>query len=556
MSKRIIGKYDTGTFYLRYYNKNVPYESDIFLNSCIGNKSGFGLHVDSIGGQMKTERILTFIHELNHYVHDLSLYACMLQDNQQDEIAFLAKELSSKGEELRYPLLDKDNIEYNITLYNGFNLETVYKTLLGKIKLNNYFFSTDHNCDSTTNLKYKNLFSQNTHLCYNDLLEGYVHYKSIFDLLARNKDVFIDNKYLKENMGEDKLNLFPYKMNEDKMVDFSKALDDQFAYHGAKYEYLTKVPWSLYEYFNYLQTKWPENFYNSHFAIVEIGFLMLLDIALSIPSIYYIEGSLKGNKYYLEDFSPVHRYMLALDIIKNNRGFPDAVVGERFYITLFNFIAKKANWPYFEDTVKTWSNDLERRLEFSGDTSVGYRKRLLIIRYSDPQSFMFKPSTLVCQENAIPIQYIVRGGGLKIIRLYSNYSVPYEGYFDIYNLFNQPFHFWGPNQEKNAAEQFRLESDNSMSLMRESIYRSICRNIQSSLLSEDSFTCSFYDETFLGCENLPEESRNRLSPKLHCCAMSKGKCSNIKHLEQLPQKGCAVRDYLRLMNYNINNITW
>lgn len=115
MASIVVGTYEPGTFLMRSYLKNFPYESALHIPFSVGDEDGKDIYSQAPGGEMTTERILTYIHECNHYIHDLSLSACITEDYLRDEISLLVKLASDNCPQIKYPIFGKGTVKCNQT---------------------------------------------------------------------------------------------------------------------------------------------------------------------------------------------------------------------------------------------------------------------------------------------------------------------------------------------------------------------------------------------------------------------------------------------------------
>ncbi len=561
MGSIIVGTYEPRSFLMRYHLKNFPYEMAIQIPFSVGDEDADNIYSQTPGCEMTTERIMTYIHECNHYIQDLSLSSCIAEDYLRDEISAYVKMASENCNQIIYPIIGKETIEINKSLIP----EGWFKDMETKLFLKDFFFTKSHS--SSNSSKYSALFDQQYQqltngkgLSYQELLEGYVHYKTAKDLMFRAN---LTGKYDYIRKFKNDHNIYPYKFKKDlSCIDISNIYDESlYTYHIARAIYmasLNKFDWEGA--LSYLDNVWPKGYgdKNNMWSILDCGFFLLLDIALTIPPIVYIQTIMEDGKYCIEDFSPVHRFLLAMHIIKENNGFPDAKPEEPFYITLFNMIAKHplANWLDYENTIGFWTVFFDKALNATGDTSVGYRYRMFRHKFSKFHKFFLNIPSIILKETATPLFSLVRGGGLKILRQFGSTNVPYEGLFDVYELYKMPFVQWMENEYDNEKEFFRQEVEHGKSLMREVVYRMISHNISDSLMWKHEFTCCFYHDEYYEAKRRGDGYNSKLPPHLFCRSMEKCNCCDIKDLEQLPKERCAVREYLEQSHYKISQIKW
>lgn len=562
MQSIVVGTYEPGTFVMKYYLKSFPYESALHIPFSVGDENGKDIYCQTSGGEMTTERILAYIHECNHYIHDMSLSACIAEDYLRDEINLFAKITTDNCPHIKFPIYGKENIHYN--------QEAIPHKWFGELDkrvfLKNFLFSHSHRLSESP--KYSFLFdkqfqqfTRGNGLSHKELLEGYVHYKSANDLMGR---AILTGKYEYVRHFKNKYRIYPYTFNgASSGIDLSDIYGkSDYIYHIARILYMSSLSnFGWKDAFAYLETEWPKGYgdENNIWAILDCGFFLLLDIALTIPPVAYIFSLIDDGNYCIEDFSPVHRFLMALHIIRENQGFPDAVPEEPFYVTLFNMIAKhpSAKWLDYESTITYWEYFFNRIKEQTGDTSAGYRHRMFRHKFSKFHRFFLNIPSEILNQTAIPLLSLVRGGGLKIIRQLGNHFMPYDGLFDAYELYNMPFSGWKEYPDiPNEKEAIRQEMTHGLSLMREVVYRIISHNISDSLMYGTEFTCSFYNDEYFKAIQRGDGYNPKLPPHLFCRSMDKCKCCKIKDIQQLPREKCVIREYLKQFNYKIEHIKW
>lgn len=562
MQSIVVGTYEPGTFVMKYYLKSFPYESALHIPFSVGDENGKDIYCQTSGGEMTTERILAYIHECNHYIHDMSLSSCIADDYLRDEINYFAKIIADNCPHIRFPIYGKENRHHN--------QEAIPHKWFGELDkrvfLKDFLFFHSHR--SSESPKYSFLFdkqfqqfTRGNGLSHKELLEGYVHYKSANDLMGR---AILTGKYEYVRHFKNKYRIYPYTFNESSSgIDLSNIYGkSDYIYHIARILYMNSLSnFGWKNAFAYLETEWPKGYGNENniWAILDCGFFLLLDIALTIPPIAYIFSLIDDGNYCIEDFSPVHRFLMALHIIRENQGFPDAVPEEPFYVTLFNMIAKhpSAKWLDYESTITYWEYFFNKIREQTGDTSAGYRHRMFRHKFSKFHKFFLNIPSEILNQTAIPLLSLVRGGGLKIIRQLGNHFMPYDGLFDAYELYSMPFSGWKEYPDiPDEKEAIRQEMTHGLSLMREVVYRIISHNISDSLMYGTEFTCSFYNDEYFKAIQRGDGYNPKLPPHLFCRSMDKCKCCKIKDIQQLPKEKCVIRKYLKQFNYKIEHIKW
>lgn len=562
MSSIVVGTYQPGTFLMKLFLNNYSYDTALFEPAFVGDEECYDVFGKTYGRELATERILTFMHECNHYIHDLSLSACIAQDYFQDEISFFVKYLSENCSQITYPIFGQETEENN-RKYIPIKL---FRLITDKLSMQTFLFDSSHT--SSKSPKYSFLFDEaylqytdGKGLSYNELLEGYVHYKSASDLMWR---AMITGKYDYIRQFKDKYNIYPYSYNDAcSSIDISRIYGKSYyIYHIARVIYmsfLSSFDWK--NAFSYLETEWPKGYEskNNAWSILDSGFFFLLDIALTIPPIAYIPTLMEEGGYCIEDFSPVHRFLMALHIVRENQKFPDAKHGESYYKTLFNFIAEhpSANWPNLGTTLSTWEIFFDKIKKKSHDTSAGYRHRMFKYKFTKYHTFFLNIPSVILNQTSTPLFCLARGGELKIFRRIGSYNVPYEGLFEAYDLYTMPFVEWKEYPDISDFNEFiKQEIEHCSSFMREIVYRLISHNISESLMFRKEFTCCFYNDEYFAAIQSGMTLNSKLPPHLFCRSMDKCKCCKITDLQQLPLERCAVRDYLINYNYKIIQMKW
>lgn len=248
------GSYQSGSFLLRYYLKDFPYEDVLFLPMYVGDVNLNNYYSETKGGYLTTNRVLTYLHEGNHYMQDLSLPACLSEDYHYDEMSMLVHAAIDVGCD-SFPLMQQKHLKCKwmpVIFYN--------------IQIHNLLFKTSH--IKSENKKYASLFedsyfqqiARERGLSYSDLLEGYVHYISLVHLADR---AILSGKQEYIHKFKDRFNLFPYIYNEDEHnLDFSQALQgNSYTYHIARILFLVKNKgFNIDGALKHLQREWPKGY--------------------------------------------------------------------------------------------------------------------------------------------------------------------------------------------------------------------------------------------------------------------------------------------------------
>src|SRR5262249_1970710 len=95
----------------------------------------------------------------------------------------------------------------------------------------------------------------------------------------------------------------------------------------------------------YQDDQWPLNYPGSARMMSDVAFLILADIALHIPPIFYIEERLESGLSSIEDFDPTLRYFEAISHFIKKGGFPDSSDAKVFHHLLFDQLADELAGP-------------------------------------------------------------------------------------------------------------------------------------------------------------------------------------------------------------------
>lgn len=333
----------------------------------------------------KTENTLeciNFWHELNHYVQDLSNFACIVETEMYDYIAFYTKELS-RHPEIRFPLFEKGNIEYNnhIVLDEDF---AHHKKMLDRLsKLYNFLFekrhkkpNTEEYCFDSPNESFFDCFS----LSFTHLIECYAKHKSLWDVfyMAKNeKECTHLHKLVKEER------VFPYAFENGKLNFSLLELKQNQEYALVNHIIIVFIALTRSGYkelFDYYENKIPLNVRKTEAEYIYCITKLILEVALNIPSIEFILKTTDESKYKEEDFCPSLRFYKTIKVVRDNYGFPPAKNDEDFYITFHNWVSEQLGWPSYEETYQSIDAALMERFNRSGENMITEQLNGILIK--------------------------------------------------------------------------------------------------------------------------------------------------------------------------------
>ena len=483
--------YKSGCFFIEQPIEPDAFDDDKYLfYSRIGNY----LSDSPVSENLETTlECINFWHELNHYVQDLSCFACIVETETYDYIAACIKELSTHPE-LRFPFFDKGNIEHN----NHVDLDENYayhKKMLEKLtKLYNYLFEKQHKKPNSEDYCFNSLnegFLDNYSLSFKHLIECYAKHKSYWDAFYMAKDK--KECDLLHKLAKEK-DIFPYTFENGKLnFDLLKLKQNQ---EYALVNHIIIVCIALTrpgcsELFDYYENKIPLDVRKTEAEQIFCITKLILEVALNIPSIEYILNVTEEGKYQVEDFCPSLRFYKTVKAVRDNNGFPDAKDGEDFYITFHNWVSERMGWPSYEDTYHSIDTALMERFNHSGENMITEQLNGILIKKEHYKDFLNWPAMWVLQHMHQKLLFC-NGQGLEIINLI--------GYNRIYNTGLTSFYQEWFSEKKTRKRQLLYDTDsneermkkiftNNQASIRESLCRMFSRAATDAYLHTGRFEC-------------------------------------------------------------------
>lgn len=442
----------------------------------------------------------SIIHEITHLVHDYSLGSEMVRDTLFDQICGLAltqtKKQQSDFQTTVFPM--KAQLEQDPVLGDLYN---TYAGWYREIYEEPFLFR----------LIYNNGEKLEIPLTTDELLEAYAAARSYHYMTSlAGSYPELNRAYFNENMAEKYKN--PWKIFRQYCAFERRGFD------GAK-----KTPNLQYD-------------INS--------FLLLCDIALHIPPLSFAEPI---AQYDLPEYQiPCLRFLQALNTLHKNGGFPDAVDGVDFYVTLYDFISKDNQWPDFHQVQNMWSvffygrmahiglmtSDLYRffateyKLRRTRDIILGniadifYLYRIpMLLRFFDEESFSLE----WVQFDRAPL---IWDGDNSTDSLLG----------DPYRIMTTCYNPWTFDTLKSAIQENGYSNISSLPLIY--LREIFCRNISK------VFWCAALEEAFFQCPLIDLNCKDKV-----------GMCVCIKNPSDLPQR-CCLRNWLFDYMINPNQIKW
>lgn len=322
------------------------------------------LTANTFSDEKAFKRAISLGHEVNHYMQELSINACITSGFFRDYLTAYAKILSNNSA-IKFPLNNIDNYEYNHNSTLCDSYQRVLTTMDNMQDVYRFIFLKKHRKPKTKEYLYNSpnekLFIEKE-ICYDDLLESYAFYKSYWDYFYFNQEGE-SAKILKKILHD--TNFCPIKFKDGQYVieNLKQTFEYVYPYQIVHFLIVVGLPYdtSMKNYLEYCDKEMPFNYQKSPASIVHSAMKVILETALYIPSFDFIMDSLQKNIYDADVFSPVHRFYKIIKAIRDNGGYPDSINGEDYFETFFKFVASKNHWPSYEETFNSMCTMLAQR---------------------------------------------------------------------------------------------------------------------------------------------------------------------------------------------------
>lgn len=493
--------------YLIEFNQNIVtpgcFQQYMFLLTpyvYCSNPSGFIKEFGDDDYNISMISYNSIIHETTHLIQDYSLGSEMVRDILYDEICGLVlsyiKNQTSNFQTITFPL--EDQLKHTPVLGNLYDVYT------------NWYSELFKDAVSLT-LIYKNGDEQNFSLTTDELLEAYAAARSYHHMTS-----------------------FIHPFPELNYAYFNYNMDVKY-----------KKTWDIYRLYCSFERKDFTGSKKTPDLQLDINsFLLICDIALHIPPLTFNNPIEQCD---LPEYQiPCMRFLQALKTVQKNKGFPDAVDGTDFYITLYNFISKDNKWPDFNQVQDMWINFLNYRMSHFG-LMISDLYRFYVAHYKLQKSnaiiFGGLPDVLCSYRIPVLLRYFnEEGSTLEWVQfddspfLFSKSDEVNSLLFDPYKIMTRYYNFWTLSSLKKAVHENEPNSGSSIPLiyLREIFCRSISKEFWHAVLKNSYFRCPLID---LNC-------RDKLEICLH-----------IKNLANLPCR-CCLRSWLFDYKINPHLIEW
>lgn len=481
------------------YKKNCFYIEDhkntLSDNEIYGDGKSLYATLTSLTSGNDVESIdnaITLNHEVNHYMQDLSINACIVQGTLLDYIAACSKELS-RVPAIRFPLNQKNNYEYNHQLTLSQEEDNVLHVIDKLYEIYDFIFVRKH-CKPITNPYsynsiHESLFTENP-LSVDYILETYAYHKAYWDsflycnshnesllheIVKRNKVypvIFRNNSYVVNNLKYDIEWNKPYQVINLLLLLGLDNKDNQ-------------------AYLNYCENYIPRNYRESPAINIHSAYRLIFETALNIPSLSHIMTEVYDHQRNIEEFSPVHRFYLIIKAIRENNGYPEAVKGEDFFKTFHDWVSNIYGWLSFEETYNSISYFLYKRAEESKEVIVNFQLTALYHKHKDFKRFIQKQPLDVISSLGLPV-IINNSKGFIFNQFIGNFIYSSAGLIDCYSsFFGDIVKYQTYSLEETSADKISIIMNNNKGALREIVNRLFSSATINKYLNKGVWRCPF-----------------------------------------------------------------
>lgn len=551
------------------YIKNSFYIEDsnsIISNFIYGDSGGFDLTL--LNGQVsdleQLTRKISINHELNHYLQELSINACITEGHFLDYISAYSRELTQKSY-FCFPLMNKENRIYNESLVDQLD-ETDWVRLANLYKMYDvykYIYRTIHVKPNRPEYDLgdavNGIFSEyGMSLKY--ILESYAFHKAYLDCFLQDAENDEEStRLLAEIIRKDKV--YPLYDKEGKICTENFFRDITC---NAQYQYLdlllvvSCLPVSIKEYLDYCEKEMPRNYRNSVALVAHSAQKIIIETALNIPSLDFIMSSIENKKYDIEVFSPVHRIYKIIKTIRDNGGYPESKTDEDFFKTFFDWCAEINYWPSYEESMRSVIRALTKRAVQQKECIPNYQKNAIICKDKAYGKFSQSLPMELLSKLSVPL-VISNERGLEVLQLMGNLQYNTAGLLDFYHIwFNMPVRRYIPISDKMfKKELYGAILNNHQGAIREILNRIFSVAVTKTLTEDGCFKCPLAEN---GCHRRTEKCKEfeKFACNLQSCKNYVFRSEKSKSFEGDNGKGnfldCMFLNYLVDYSYNLNNL--
>jgi len=459
------------------------------------------LHEKTFSSKEAFEKAINLDHEINHYVQELFIYGCISEGAFRDYLSAFARILSSV-DGMRFPLANPENAAYNKSLKleeeQADTLRSFYETL----EVYNFIYRQAHIKPQTEEFRYgeqSDLFFSKHAIKYIHLIESYAFHKAYWDYFGSNysgEGADLLHQLVVEN------NVYPTKWSEDGYLveNFKHNIEFQERYQLVNLMTIIGLPFneSNKEYLEYCEKEIPHNYMNSPSLFYNSAQRLTYETALNIPAVGFIMSSVTNGEYDKEVFSPVHRFYRILKNIRDFGGYPDAVPGEDFFITFFNWCAEQNGWPSYQLTYDSILSMLAKRAMKGQEAITNYQFNAVYRKNTHYGKYaQYKPVDTLTIHN-LPL--IVRSNERIMILQMMNAGVfdvsPDSDFYQVMFGTEEIIKFKPLTNEMDQSEMMKTVFQNGRAAIREILFRLFSGAAMEAYVYKGVFLCPLCE---MGC---------------------------------------------------------
>lgn len=331
----------------------------------------------------------------------------------------------------------------------------------------------------------------------------------------------------------------------------ASAQDNRLNYwfHNSNLSDVYRKAWSVYEKALTLEKNPYRGGTPTRNQLLDItAFLLVCDIALHIsPAV--LSECLSVDEYEVpEYFLPYCRFIRIEQTLARNNGFPEAVEGEDFYVTLFDFVAKHNGWPTFRETSESWLEFFAARMHRGFMVSDGYRMLCTNYKINYANELIAGPPGAFFVRNGVPVlvryykgsdsffEYFRPSGFGQMTVMDNSLMNPLNDIYAIMEneVFRNPWNagtFFDELGKKTGA-LWTFEAGTTF--LREIFCRILSKEFYRAVQGSDYFSCPLAG--------------------LRCLSKTDA-CSCLKRLTKLPER-CCLAKWLEESNIRPDSLYW
>lgn len=494
------------------YNKNCFFIedregnfTDSFINPINDNAyNAYDLlsYLDNDFDSEKLDAAISLQHELNHYIQDMSINACIVRGHLNDLLASMSIELS-KCKDVRFPLFDHQNHVHNHSVKLDSKYAGILKTIDELYEIRDFVFGK-HTKPDTKDYKFnstnEDLFNNNE-ISVDYFLETYAYHKAYWDAFKHFEDKEEADK-LHELVKQKKVYPVYCRDNSFYVDDYLFDIRMRKQYQLLNMLLMFSVDYDVKKYVDYCDKDIPKKYTDSLASFTHSIHQLIFEAALYIPSLDHILTEVYCNKKNKEQFSPSHRFYLIIKAIRDYK-LPEPKDGEDYFKIFYNWLAEKYGWLSYDDTYKSIATYLYERCNNYKEVIIHYQSMLTYHKYTDFKRFYQTQSDDIMRIFSLPLA-IMSKNGLIFYHYYGTLIVCPTGLINVYDSF---FGIINRYEYHSNIESSQLKTimDNQRGAFREIICRLFSIQVREKHLTRGVYRCPFSEHI---CPRASEKCRS------------------------------------------------